>query len=61
MTDVESQRLTELENRVLKLEQQAKALARIEIAPESGGGRATYGPDNVVLRLDALTPTSART
>lgn len=53
-------RLENLERRLAAAELVIAALKNLEIAPESGGGRAIFTDRNVVLRIDGLTPSATQ-
>lgn len=57
MTPAERQEFDALKQLVGQHAEQLKALERIEIAPESGGGLGVYARDNVIITLNGLTPT----
>ena len=56
MTPEEERRLIALEAEVKRMAEQLKALERIEVAPESGGGHGIYSRDNLVLFI-GVRPT----
>lgn len=53
-------RLVDLERRLEAAERRLTTFSNMQIAPESGGGRIVLGTDQVMLVINALTPSSAR-
>lgn len=56
----DSDRITQLEQRLTETERELALWRNLQVAPESGGGGIQVGGNSVVLRINSLTGESAQ-
>ena len=58
--DASLSRIAALEQRLAAAEAELAAWRNLQVDPASGGGGVTFGENQVFIRINSLTPTSAQ-